>query len=87
MLPTPPSLRQGLTYLHKEKHAVHRDLKPANILLNSAGYVKLSDFGISKQLGSGGRSCDSQSATGAQLGRWWAAGGGRRVTALARVWC
>lgn len=44
---------QGLTYLHKEKHAVHRDLKPANILLNSAGYVKLSDFGISKQLGSG----------------------------------
>lgn len=42
---------QGLTYLHKERHAVHRDLKPANILLNSAGFVKLSDFGISKELG------------------------------------
>ncbi|KAL1496751.1 hypothetical protein AB1Y20_014341 [Prymnesium parvum] len=41
---------QGLTYLHKERHAVHRDLKPANILINSAGFVKLSDFGISKSL-------------------------------------
>lgn len=41
---------QGLTYLHKEKRAVHRDLKPANVLLNSAGFVKLSDFGISRQL-------------------------------------
>ena len=36
---------QGLTYLHRERHAVHRDLKPANILLNAAGFVKLSDFG------------------------------------------
>ena len=44
---------QGLTYLHRERHSVHRDLKPANVLLDSAGFVKLSDFGISKQLGSG----------------------------------
>ena len=44
---------QGLTYLHRERTSVHRDLKPANVLLNSAGFVKLSDFGISKQLGSG----------------------------------
>ena len=28
---------QGLTYLHKERHAVHRDLKPANVLINTAG--------------------------------------------------
>lgn len=44
---------QGLIYLHREKRAVHRDLKPANILLDSAGFVKLSDFGITKELGSG----------------------------------
>jgi serine/threonine protein kinase len=44
---------QGLTYLHRERHSVHRDLKPANVLLDSSGFVKLSDFGISKELGSG----------------------------------
>jgi serine/threonine protein kinase len=31
-------------------HQVHRDLKPENILLNSMGDVKLTDFGISKEL-------------------------------------
>ena len=41
---------QGLTYLHRERHAVHRDLKPANILLNAAGFVKLSDFGTPRAL-------------------------------------
>jgi len=44
---------QGLTYLHRERRSVHRDLKPANVLLNSHGFVKLSDFGISKELGTG----------------------------------
>ena len=44
---------QGLEYLHREKRAVHRDLKPANVLLNSTGFVKLSDFGITKELGTG----------------------------------
>jgi len=45
-------MAQGLAFLHKERHAVHRDLKPGNVLVNSSGTVKLSDFGISKELGS-----------------------------------
>lgn len=39
----------GLGYLHS-KGIVHRDLKPANILIDTAGGVRLTDFGISKQL-------------------------------------
>ena len=39
-------LIKGLAYIQKEK-IIHRDLKPSNILLNSKGYVKISDFGVS----------------------------------------
>ena len=41
----------GLNYLHKVKHVMHRDIKPDNVLLNSTGEVKLSDFGICRELG------------------------------------
>lgn len=48
----------GLGYLHFEKK-LHRDVKPANVLFNSIGFVKLTDFGISKEL----ESTDSMSNT------------------------
>ncbi len=40
----------GLMYLHIVGHQIHRDIKPANILMNSKGEIKLTDFGISKEL-------------------------------------
>mmetsp|Transcript_97098 Transcript_97098/g.172859 ORF Transcript_97098/g.172859 Transcript_97098/m.172859 type:complete len:340 (+) Transcript_97098:71-1090(+) len=39
----------GLDYLHKRK-LLHRDIKPENILHNRSGEVKLTDFGIAKDL-------------------------------------
>lgn len=39
----------GLAFLHA-KHVLHRDIKPENILHNTRGEVKLTDFGIAKDL-------------------------------------
>ena len=41
---------EGLQYLHRALRVVHRDLKPSNLLLDSAGTMKISDFGVSGQL-------------------------------------
>jgi len=40
----------GLHFIHTKKKQIHRDIKPENVLMNSSGQVKLSDFGISRQL-------------------------------------
>ncbi|KAJ2781263.1 MAP kinase kinase (MEK) [Coemansia javaensis] len=46
------SVLQGLKYLYEELRVMHRDIKPSNILLNSVGFIKICDFGISKAMDS-----------------------------------
>lgn len=38
-------ISKALTYVHG-KGIIHRDIKPSNVLVNKAGLVKVSDFGI-----------------------------------------
>ncbi len=40
----------GLTYLYNVHRIVHRDIKPSNVLVNTRGYIKLCDFGVSGEL-------------------------------------
>ncbi|RCH81271.1 MAP kinase kinase (MEK), partial [Rhizopus azygosporus] len=40
----------GLIYLYDSHRIIHRDLKPSNVLVNSAGQIKICDFGVSGQL-------------------------------------
>jgi serine/threonine-protein kinase len=42
----------ALDYSHRH-NIIHRDVKPANIMINTAGAVKVMDFGIARALGEG----------------------------------
>ena len=39
---------KALKYVWDNFNLVHRDIKPENIMVDSSGYIKLLDFGISK---------------------------------------
>ncbi|KDO22128.1 STE/STE7 protein kinase [Saprolegnia parasitica CBS 223.65] len=43
------SVLRGLAHIHANR-MVHRDIKPHNLLLNHAGDVKISDFGLARTL-------------------------------------
>ncbi len=43
-------LCEALEYAHNDARIVHRDLKPANLLLNSRGQLKVTDFGLSREI-------------------------------------
>lgn len=44
------SVIRGLMELKEKHNVIHRDVKPTNILVNTAGKVKLCDFGVSGNL-------------------------------------
>ncbi|EIW72783.1 hypothetical protein TREMEDRAFT_26879 [Tremella mesenterica DSM 1558] len=41
---------RGLMYLYDVHRIIHRDIKPSNILANTAGEIKICDFGVSGEL-------------------------------------
>lgn len=42
-------IANGLDYIHSKK-LIHRDIKPENVLISKTGDIKISDFGLCKQI-------------------------------------
>ena len=42
-------LTNGLEYLHSHR-IIHKDIKPGNLLLDTAGVLKIADFGVAEKL-------------------------------------
>jgi serine/threonine protein kinase len=61
-----PSICAALEYAHGQG-VLHRDIKPENILIDTAGRVKIADFGVAKLRGEEGRHV-SLTLSGSALG-------------------
>lgn len=55
-------LFNGINFLHQKK-IIHRDIKPSNILLSSNGIIKVSDFGLAKELNDLNNKSDNKTNT------------------------
>ena len=52
----------GVKYLH-DNYFIHRDLKPDNLFCSREGFVKVADFGFTKQFGTPYRAFTSNTCT------------------------
>ena len=50
IIPWIRDLCDALSYAHTQAGVVHRDIKPANLIVNSRGQLKVTDFGLSREL-------------------------------------
>ena len=73
----------GLAAAH-ERHVVHRDLKPANIMLDGAGKVRMTDFGLA---GVAGESIAPARPPTWRRSSWLAARSPPAATSIRSGWC
>ncbi|MFO1513980.1 MAG: serine/threonine-protein kinase [Verrucomicrobiota bacterium] len=50
IMPWVRDLCDALDYAHNQAGIVHRDIKPANLIIDSRGQLKITDFGLSREL-------------------------------------